>query len=139
MPQHGDEPPYDVVMPQHEDQPPHGVVMPQHGDQPPHGVVMPQHGDQPPHGVVMPQLGEIPPQLVKHAGFLQQLLNLGLVLQQQRRLVIVTDPRDIDQDEEAPDAESLGNFESVGFLYFYLRFSSVVASGSGIGKNPDPG
>jgi hypothetical protein len=98
----------------------------------------------------MPQLGEIPPQLVQHAGILQQLLSLGLVSNEQlqqflnnrqstRRLAIVTDPRDIDQDEEAPDAENLANFESVGFLSFYLRFSSLVASGSGMGKNPDPG
>jgi hypothetical protein len=94
-----------------------------------------QHGEiQPPPGVAMQQQhGEIPPQLIQHAGFLQQLLNLGLVQQLQQfvnsrqppqPLVVVTDPRDTDQDVDAPENENLTDFESIGFLSFYLIFFS---------------
>jgi hypothetical protein len=94
-----------------------------------------QHGEiQPPPGVAMQQQhGEIPPQLIQHAGFLQQLLNLGLVQQLQQfvnsrqppqPLVVVTDPRDTDQDVDAPENENLTDFESIGFLSFYLSFFS---------------
>ncbi len=104
---------------------------PQLGDGPPQlGDDPPQHGDGPPQrGDGPPQLEAVPPQLLQHAGYIQQLVNLGLIQHLQQLLnsgqfvrqqqqpfvqhVVAGNPGTIDIEdhgEEVPESENLTDF-----------------------------